>query len=293
MAAATTTLPTSAASEYHRSDDAEAYAKNAAFVYGDEAVRPVLQLLNAQPGEKILDVGCGNGQLTMRLSHLVGSTGRIEGTDASAKMIHAAQTSLNAADDLVKSNTTYQVIDAHNLDTWLDADSNRRFDKAFSNAALHWMKNDPRKVVANVYKSLRPGGMFAAEMGGFLNVVGVRGALHTCLRHKGLDAQQHDPWYFPTLQSYKKILEEEGFKVELCELVPRPTPLPQSTGLEGWLKTFIQPFTSALATQQEQDELFREVIEMLRPDCYDAEQDIWTLMNVRLRFRAVRPASST
>ncbi|CEH14408.1 hypothetical protein CBOM_02259 [Ceraceosorus bombacis] len=239
--AAATTLPTSAASEYHRSDDAEAYAKNAAFVYGDEATRPVLQFLNAQPGEKILDVGCGNGQLTMRLSHLVGSTGRIEGTDASAKMIHAAQTSLNAADDLVKSNTTYQVIDAHDLDTWLDADSNKRFDKAF----------------------------------------------------RGLDAQQHDPWYFPTLKSYKKILEEEGFKVEQCELVPRPTPLPQPTGLEGWLKTFIQPFTSALPTQQEQDELFREVIEMLRPDCYDAEQDIWTLMNVRLRFRAVRPASST
>lgn len=44
---------------YHQSEDADVYRRNASFVYSDGYTAPVLRLLDPQPGDRILDLGCG------------------------------------------------------------------------------------------------------------------------------------------------------------------------------------------------------------------------------------------
>lgn len=226
----------------------------------------------------------------MTLARLVGldeNKGRILGIDASSDMIAKAVALSRTAShaQLSGARINFVVLDGHD---GLPVSEHGKFDKVFSNAALHWMKTDPSKVLSNVYKALTPIGRFAAELGGFMNCVGVRGQLHASLRARGLNPELLDPWYFPTPAEYSALLQEQGFKVESCELVPRITPLPATTGIKGWLMTFAGPFLNALADEQSREAVVQEVENALRPDCYDAKLDQWSVMYVRLRVLAFR-----
>ena len=96
----------------------EQYGKNARFV--SDLGMPVVDLLSPQSGERILDLGCGDGALSLKLVEL---GCKVVGVDSSAEMIRAAD-SLG--------------LDAHVVDGQsLPYDS--EFDAVFSNAALHWM----------------------------------------------------------------------------------------------------------------------------------------------------------
>lgn len=163
------------------------------------------------------------------------------------------------------------------------------FSKVFSNAALHWMKRDPALVLQNVYSYLQPGGRFAAELGGFMNCVGVRSHLHLALRKRIIDPAPLDPWFFPTAAEYTTLLQDAGFTVASCELVPRLTPLPKESGLKGWLSTFAGPFLNAIESQEAKEEVVTEVVEALKADAYDAKSDTWSVMYVRLRVLAFKP----
>src|ERR1043166_4108755 len=191
------------------------YGENARFV--SDLGQPVLDLLNPQPGERILDLGCGDGALTEKLA-AIGCD--VTGVDASADMIAAArQRGLNV-----------HVADAFSLGF------NSEFDAVFSNAALHWMKRDPDAVIAGVYRALKPGGRFAAEMGGFGNVAAIPVALCATVQQFGIENPATlIPWYFPSVDEYRARLERAGFQLEYIELIPRPTPL--STGMRAWLAT--------------------------------------------------------
>ena len=99
-----------------------------------------------------------------------------------------------------------------------------RFDAVFSNAALHWMKR-PEAVVAGVASSLKPGGRFIGEFGGWGNVERIRSALHAGLRRHAIDPALIDPWYYPSAEEYSEQLSKAGFIVNYIELIPRPTKL--------------------------------------------------------------------
>lgn len=140
------------------------YAENARFV--SDLGGAVLDLLNPQPSERIL--GCGDGALTEKIS----SAGAIVvGLDSSEDMVAAAKTrGLDA-----------RVGDAFHLNF------SAEFDAVFSNAALHWMKRDPYSVIRGVWNALKPGGRFAAEMGGFGNVAAITVALCATLEQFGVE----------------------------------------------------------------------------------------------------------
>ena len=221
----------------------------------------------------------------MTLFGLVGDEGHVTGIDASRDMIAEAR-ALNKPAFEGPSPRKFVLRDGHNP---VPVGEVGAYDKVFSNAALHWMKRDPALVLQNVFSYLRPGGRFAAELGGFMNCVGIRGHLHHALSRRGIRPEEYDPWFFPTPSQYNALLEKVGFRVESCELVPRITPLPKESGLHGWLRTFAGPFLNAIEDAQEKEAVVNEVLEAVKPDCYDAETGIWSVMYVRLRVLAFKP----
>lgn len=241
---------------------AERYARNARFVA--ELGQPVLDLLDPRPGERILDLGCGDGVQARRLLDLGCA---VVGVDAGPDMVRAA-TALGV---------DARVADGHALGFVSE------FDAVFSNAALHWMKRDPDAVVAGVAKALRPGGRFVGEMGGHGNVAAITTALLAVLARRGLDGMTAHPWYFPAPPAYRARLEAHGFRVEAMDLIPRPTPL--LTGMPGWLETFAEPFLKLLP-EVERAAAKDEAVGLLAPTLRD-EAGAWTADYVRLRFRAV------
>jgi SAM-dependent methyltransferase len=242
--------------------NASRYAAHARFVA--DLGMPVVELLAPRPGEQILDLGCGDGALTARLTEL---GCEVIGVDADPDMVRAARE---------------RGIDARLADG-AALPFEHEFDAVFSNAALHWMKADPDAVVAGVVRALRPGGRFVGEFGGHGNVAAIAVALLAALARRGLDGRAVHPWDFPTPQEYRARLERHGFAVHTIELIPRPTLLP--TGIAAWLGVFADPFLVAVP-ESERESVRKDAIALLKPVLCDSLGN-WTADYVRLRFAAV------
>jgi trans-aconitate methyltransferase len=240
--------------------NAKEYAKNARFV--SDLGMPVLELLAPRPGEQILDLGCGDGILTKKIAD---RGCKVLGIDSSANFVASAR---KLGLDVMEMSV-------------YDMEFGPHFDAAFSNAALHWMK-DADGVIRRVARALRPNGRFVAEMGGHGNVGVIHTALVEELNDRGYDGEAANPWYLPTASDYGARLSAGGFKVNYIALIPRPTPLPGD--VMGWLTTFAGSFTGVLPAAERAEYLTR-VRERIRPQLCDAQGN-WTADYVRLRFEA-------
>jgi trans-aconitate methyltransferase len=239
---------------------ARRYAAECGFV--SELGQPVVALLAPRPGERILDLGCGDGALTERL---VAAGASVVAVDASADMVAAARArGLDA-----------RVVNGEELAFRAE------FDAVFSNAALHWMRR-PDRVIAGVAGALKPGGRFVGEMGGFGNVATLRIAIAAILARRGIDAAALDPWYFPTAAEYRARLAAHGFAVHAIELFPRPTVLPGD--IAAWLDNFAGSFLAVLPAG-ERPKAVDEIRDLLAPALRDPE-GVWVTDYVRLRFAA-------
>lgn len=238
----------------------ERYDQNARFV--SDLGAPVLDLLAPSPGERILDLGCGDGVLTRRIAE---AGAEVLGVDMADDMLATARA----------AGLAVEKMDGQALD--FEAE----FDAVFSNAAMHWMR-DADAVIAGVVRALKPGGRFVGEFGGFGNVAAIMTALIAALARRGHDGTARFPCYFPTPEDYAAKLEAQGFAVEIIELIPRPTPLP--TDMRGWLETFGDNFVSVLPVE-ERGEVLDDAVALLRPSLC-APDGRWTADYVRLRFRA-------
>tara|TARA_X000000950_G_scaffold281463_1_gene378110 strand:- start:595 stop:1371 length:777 start_codon:yes stop_codon:yes gene_type:complete len=243
--------------------DPVGYDQNARFV--SDLGEPVLQLMNPKAGEMVLDLGCGDGELTLKLM------------DAGCHVI-AVDSSPAMVESSLAKGINARVMDGQHLEF------EGAFDAVFSNAALHWM-TQPREVIAGVKRVLKPTGRFVAEMGGQGNVVSVLAALTKVRQRRGLAPV--NPWYFPSVEEYRQLLEEAGFHVPVIQLIPRPTVLPGK--LRGWLETFAGSFLSTEGAERE--EMIAEVTEDLASTLCD-DSGKWTVDYVRLRFVACKVASA-
>jgi SAM-dependent methyltransferase len=243
------------------------YAKHAAFVpqLGDA----VLQLLNPQPGELILDVGCGDGVLTQRI---VEAGARVIGLDSSAEMVEAAR----------GRGIDAFVADAEDM----DLERFGQFDAVFSNAALHWML-DPDAVACGIFKALKDGGRFVGEMGGEGNLATLRQALRDELTGRGYAMPEQDPAWYAGVEAFTRLYVTAGFSQIHVELIPRPTPLPG--GVQDWVKTFRAGMMDvAMVPEFERDDIAAAVEARVAPALQQPDGS-WCADYVRLRFAMRKP----
>ncbi|QHW34464.1 methyltransferase domain-containing protein [Paenibacillus rhizovicinus] len=230
----------------------------------------VIELLRPAPGERILDLGCGTGDLTEELA----KSGAIAtGMDLSENMIASAKIKFPQI-DFRTGNAEAFTVDA-------------AYDAVFSNAALHWMKN-PERVIACVWNALNGGGRFVAEFGGRGNCETIIDALGEALKEDyGIDAAALNPWYFPSIAQYAKLLEDQGFDVKFALHFDRPTQMKDGEdGLGHWLAGFADDFVKGF-TEQQRDALFAKVGSKTRTALF--RDGSWHVDYKRLRVMAIKP----
>jgi trans-aconitate methyltransferase len=246
--------------------DAGLYDDKHSFVW--KLAAAVFDLLDAKPGERILDLGCGTGHLTAKIA----DTGaHVVGVDRSPEMIHQAR--------LKYPSLRFEVMDAREI----ALDGN--FDAVFSNATLHWIK-EPERVIAGIKKSLCPGGRFVAEFGGKGNTSELLKALGRAWANLKLAGPAPHPWFYPSIAEYAGLLEQHGFEVTHAALFDRPTPLDDGErGLRNWLEMFGSAFVESLP-KATRERLLVEIERELRPRLY--RDGHWVMDYRRLRVAAKR-----
>jgi trans-aconitate methyltransferase len=247
--------------------NAELYDNKHAFVsqYGES----VLELLDVKAGERILDLGCGTGDLSKQIQE---HGAEVIGIDASPEMIAKAKGKYPDVD--------FSVADA------MSFHFDEPFDAVFTNATLHWIKNADA-VIRNAYNSLKPGGRFVGEFGGKGNMQVMIAATTAVLKkHDYLRSEDINPWYFPSVAEYAAKLEAHGFRVTFMAHFDRPTLLQDGRqGVTKWLNMFGPSFFEEIPIEK-LPQIFDEITDILQPDYEDNGQ--WYADYVRLRFIVIK-----
>ena len=233
--------------------------------YVTAAGADLVEVLDPQADERVLDLGCGTGQLSAQIA----ATGaEVVGIDLSAEMIEAAREQF--------PGLSFAVGDAR------DFSFAEPFDAVFSNAALHWVK-PPEAALACIVACLGQGGRFVAELGGNRNVVTIRRALIDQLAVRGFYPQS--PWYFPSLGDYARLVEQAGLRVAYASHFSRPTPLEGESGLRDWMEMFAATLTEDVPPSI-REELWDGVEDAVRPALYG--DGVWHADYWRLRVVAYK-----
>ncbi|MEY9212175.1 methyltransferase domain-containing protein [Thermobifida halotolerans] len=242
--------------------NAELYDSRHSFVaeYGTA----LLDLLDASPGERVLDAGCGTGD---HVAELVRAGVCAVGVDASPEMVERAA-------------ARFPEIEVSVADL-RDLSFREEFDAVLSNAVLHWVPEADR-AAASLHAALRPGGRLVAELGGAGNISAIDSAVRALRAERGLPGPV-SPWYFPTVAEYARVLESAGFEVRAAWLFDRPTRLTGPDGLADWVRMFAAHLLADVAAP---DAFLAEVAERLRPTLY--RDGSWWADYRRLRVVAVR-----
>jgi trans-aconitate methyltransferase len=245
----------------------ELYQSGHSFVW--EYGRELVGLLAPRAGERILDVGCGTGQLTAEIAR---SGAKVIGIDSSQTMITEARRHY--------ADLRFELADV------LSLNDREEFDAVFSNAALHWVREAEAAVVA-VARALKPGGRLVAELGGRGNVQELLAAAFESLRDLGVDDPERlNPWYFPSVGEYAALLESHGLEVTSAALFERLTPLEGGAkGLENWVAMFAGCLAGAVP-QEKQAEFLNLVERHAAPSLL--RDGVWYADYRRLRVVAAK-----
>ncbi|RCW77284.1 class I SAM-dependent methyltransferase [Saliterribacillus persicus] len=214
--------------------NAQLYDGSHAFVsqFGND----LISFLAPEKGERILDIGCGTGDLASEIQQ---RGAEVTGIDQSENMITQAK-------------EKFPLIDFHVTDL-LELPYQSEFEAVFSNATLHWVKQ-PELALERIYQSLKPGGRFVAEFGGKGNVKIISDEVIRQLQLSGVEnVTERFPWYFPSIAEYTTLMEKAGFRVTFAQHYDRPTPLEGEHGLRNWIEMFGASFFQEISEEKKQD----------------------------------------
>ncbi len=239
--------------------------------------RKLLAQLHLNGSEEILDIGCGDGKVTAELADLV-PRGSVIGIDTSEAMLQLALKNFPADR---YPNLSFQKMDIRHLSF------TNRFDVAFSNAALHWVKNH-EPVVENLRQSLKPGGKILLQMGGKGNARYILSVLDEIMSEPDWQPYFDNfefPYGFLGTGEYERLLSESGFTIKRIELIPKDMEQNGKSGLEGWIRTTWLPYTQRVP--EEKRDLFIKTIstKYLERMPMDADGTVHVAM-VRLEIEA-------
>ena len=226
----------------------------------------LLEILDPQPGEHILDLGCGTGELT---AEIASTRARVTGLDAAESAIAQCRQKYPHIEFVVANGADFSL--------------EPNFDAVFSNAALHWI-HPPTAAINCIYWALKPGGRLVAEFGGKGNVNRIIEAIGNVLPNSN-----QNRWYFPSIGEYSTLLEQQGFTVNFATLFSRPTKLAGEDGLANWLEMFAyEDFQKSSVNKA----VAIETIEsQLRPSLY--RDGHWWADYYRIQIVATKPNSDT
>ena len=117
----------------------------------------ILQMANLRPGERVLDLACGTGLVTLQAAASVGRRGRTVGTDISEMMVQKAA---HLAEQAGYTQASFLRMDAEKI-CFNDA----AFDVAFCALGLMYLA-DPLQALREMHRVLRPGGRAVAAVWG-------------------------------------------------------------------------------------------------------------------------------
>jgi trans-aconitate methyltransferase len=242
--------------------DSSLYDDRHSFVW--KKVGDLVELLAPQPGERILDLGCGTGHLTAQIAARGAVT---TGLDASVSMIAQARQNYPRLKFALGDASEFRFDDP--------------FDAVFSNAALHWIP-DAGRVIESVARALKPEGRFVLEMGGRGNIARIVKALSEVLREAGYSPR--NPWYFPSAAEYAALLEQHGFEIEALWTIERWNKLEHpEKGLREWLEMFAGVWFEGVA-EKEREGIIVEIESRLRLQLW--RDGAWWADYRRLRLAA-------
>ena len=257
--------------------DAEEYARNSAAQLG--WARELIGKLGLTGDESVLDIGCGDGKVTAELARSV-PRGDVIGIDSSEEMVGSARTAFPPAEH---GNLAFQIMDARALSF------EGRFDVAFSNATLHWVK-DHRPVLRGVARSLKSGGRVLFQMGGRGNGEEIFAIAQSMAASEDWRAFFKDfefPWGFHAPQEYEKWCAEAGLCTRRVELIPKDMTQEGKEGLAGWVRTTWMPFTGRVPKER-RETFVREAVDRYVASHPLNDRGTATVRMVRLEVEAVK-----
>lgn len=201
--------------------------------------------------EIILDLGCGDGVLTQRLSELVPG-GKVIGIDASSGMI-------NTAEKLAGDNLSFICMDIN------DINFENQFDVIFSNATLHWVFNHD-KLLKNSFAALKIGGIIQWNFAGDGTCSNFYETVETLMKRDDYKQYFEEfalPWFMPSKSEYEKLLCGCGFSSVKLNYINADRYFADAEEMIKWInQPSIVPFIEQIP--DEKKEIFRQnVIDMM------------------------------
>jgi len=231
--------------------NADDYAKNSSAQL--QWAQELISKLALQGYESVFDIGCGDGKVSAQLAQVV-KNGNVLGIDLSEGMIRFASEQFPTTKI---PNLSFLHMDA------TDIHLSERFDIAFSNATLHWVRNHAA-VLRSVHSCIKAGGKILFQMGGRGNVTEVFSAIQAVLQQHPQWIQYFEnftpPYHFYGPEEYETWLLESSFRPGRVELVPKDMQHQGTKGLTGWLRTTWFPYTDCLPSEL-RDAFLAEVVE--------------------------------
>lgn len=232
--------------------------------YGED----VLGWLAPQKDEHILDVGCGTGTLTEKISE---SGAIVTGIDASPEMIEKAKQAYYNIEFFIKDATDFSF--------------DKKFDAVFSNATFHWIKNQ-QQLLQCIYNNLKQGGRLVYEMGAKHNIESIHKAVKKVLVDEGFEQNTNiEVNYFSSAAEQAVMLEKVGFTISNIIQFERPTPLIGEDGMKNWIVQFGQAFFKNIS-EEKINTILDKAVTILKETNY--ENGKWYADYIRLRVKAIK-----